>query len=164
MPSFQEFIPVYRQQMELGAVPKVYRGILDTLFGLRKHFTIHFPQYNVPGGLYQGYMDMSYFSLFPEALKKRNLKIALVFLHESFRFEVWLAGVNKQVQGEYWRIFRESGWDKYRLVPTIEGQDSILECILVETPDFSDIDRLTTQIEQGVHQFIEDIEEFFAAD
>jgi hypothetical protein len=164
MPSFQEFIPVYRKQMELGALPKVYRGILNTLLGLRKHFADHYPQYNVPGGLYQGYMDMSYFSLFPENLKKRNLKIALVFLHESFRFEVWLAGVNKQVQGEYWRIFRESGWDKYRLVPTIEGQDSILECILVETPDFSDIDRLTTQIEQGVHQFIEDIEEFFAAD
>jgi hypothetical protein len=43
-------------------------------------------------------MDMTNFSFIPKSFKQRNLKIAVVFIHEAFRFEAWLAGYNKQVQ------------------------------------------------------------------
>jgi len=42
-------------------------------------------------GLYQGYLDMTYFAFFPVKLKKRDLKLAIVFNYQAFRFEVWLA-------------------------------------------------------------------------
>jgi hypothetical protein len=63
-------------------------------------------------------MDMTYFSFFPKTLKDRNLKIAIVFLHESFRFEVWLVGFNKQVQQKYWKLFTDSDWNQYPIVST----------------------------------------------
>jgi hypothetical protein len=76
---------------------------------------------------------------------------------------VWLAGYNKQVQAKYWKLFKESGWEKYRIVPTTKGADSILEHILVDNPDFSDLDALTRQIEAGALKFIEEVESFLAA-
>jgi hypothetical protein len=68
------------------------------------------------------------------------LKIAIVFIHDSFRFEVWLAGVNKIVQIKYWKLIKESGWNKYYVVSTTKGVDSIVEYVLVDHPKFNDSD------------------------
>ena len=40
--------------------------------------------------------------------------------------------------------------------------DSIVEHILVDNPDFGDLDTLTKQIERGTLNFIEDIEKFLS--
>ena len=79
---------------------------------------------------------------------------SLVFLYESFRFEVWLAGINKQVQEKYWKLIKESGWNQYRIVPTTQGFDSIIEHIAVEEPDFRDTDALTNNIEAETLNFM----------
>lgn len=136
--------------------------MMDYIRGLRAYFENKYPNYSVSGSLYQGYMDMTYFSFFPESLKLRRLKVGIVFIHSSFRFEVWLFGYNKSVQARYWKLFRESGWNKHRIPSTIKGVDSIVEGVLVENPDFSDLDALTRQIEVGTLNFIEDIETFLS--
>ena len=105
---------------------------------------------------------MTYFSFFPESLKLRRLKVGIVFVHCAFRFEVWLFGYNKSVQAKYWKLFKESGWQKYRIQSTTKGVDSIIEGVLVENPDFGDFDALTKQIEKGTLEFIEDVENFLS--
>ena len=118
--------------------------------------------YSVSGSIYQGYMDMSYFSFFPESLKRRKLKVGIVFNYDKFRFEVWLYGNNKQVQTKYWKIFKQSNWDRYHIVPAIKGYDGIMESILVDNPDFSDLDALTKKVEKGTLKFIKDVETFLS--
>jgi hypothetical protein len=129
---------------------------------LRLHFKTKYPDYFVSGDIYQGYMDMTYFSFFPQSLKRRKLKIAIVFVHDTCRFEVWLGGYNKQIQAEYWKFVKESDWNTYRVPSSIKGIDSIVEYILVDSPDFSNLDTLTNQIEKGTLQFIKDVEEFLS--
>jgi len=160
MESFHEYIDEYRKQLEQGAVKKAYRGLMEYIMDLRTHFKNKYPDYFVSGSIYYGYMDMTYFSFFPESLKQRNLKIAIVFIHDTFRFEVWLAGYNKQVQTKYWKLFKESDWNQYPIVSTPKGVDSIMEHILVDHPDFSDLDTLTKQIERETLKFIKDVESF----
>jgi hypothetical protein len=132
METFHENMGEYKKQLEKGMIQAAYKGLMDYLLDLRKHFMSKYPDYIVSGNIYFGYMDISYFSVIPESLKERGLKIAVVFLHETFRFEAWLAAVNKQVQGKYWNLLKESDWKKYRLVPTTKGVDSILEYVLVD--------------------------------
>jgi hypothetical protein len=160
MESFNEYIDEYRNQLEKGAIQKAYKGLMQYIMGLRTHFKTKYPDYSVSGSIYFGYMDMTYFSIFPKALSDRKLKIAIVFLHEPFRFEVWLSGKNKQVLTEYWKLFQESDWNKYKIAAPAKGVDFIMEHILVNDPDFSDLDALTTQIEQGTLKFIQDVESF----
>ncbi|MCK9591084.1 MAG: hypothetical protein M0Q91_03605 [Methanoregula sp.] len=90
------------------------------------------------------------------------MKIALVFIHDTFRFEVWLAGYNKQVPSKYWKLYKESGWNKYHIVSPTKGVDSVIEYILVDNPYFSDLDTLTKQIERATLKFINDVENFFS--
>ena len=160
MQSFDEYLVEYRKQLEKGAIQKAYKGLLEYMMDLRTQLKTRYADYFVSGSIYYGYMDMTYFSFTPQTLKDRNLKIAIVFLHESFRFEAWLAGYNKAVQTKYWNLFQQSGWNQYPVVPTTKGADSIIECVLVANPDFRDIDSLTNQIERGTLKFIEDVERF----
>lgn len=160
MESFHEYMKEYRKQLEKGVIQEAYKGLIGYIMGLRTHLNNKYPDYFVSGSIYYGYMDMTYFSFIPQSLKDRKLKPAIVFVYDTFRFEVWLAAFNKQVQLKYWKLFKESGWDKYPLVPTVKGYDSIIENVLVEDPDFSDLDTLTEQIERGTLKFIKDVESF----
>lgn len=160
MESFSKAMKEYQKQLEKGLIQKAYKGLMDFMQGLKTHFKDKYPDYFVSGSLYSGYMDMTYFAIIPEGLKQRNLKIALVFNHQAFRFEAWLAGYNKQVQTKYWQFFKESGWNQYTLVPNPKGEDAILVHILADDPDFSDLAGLTRQLERETLAFITDIENF----
>ena len=160
MQTFHESMLEYRKQLKKGTIQKAYQGLMEYIMGLRTHFQKKYPDHFVSGSIYYGYMDMTYFSFISESLKRRKLKIAIVFVYKTFRFEVWLAAANKQVQEKYWKLIHESGWDKYRLVPTVKGHDSIIEDVLVEEPDFSDLDALTEQIEKATLKFTRDVENF----
>jgi hypothetical protein len=162
MKSLQENMVEFRKQLEKGAIQKAYLGLMEYMMSLKNHFSSKYPNYSTPGSLYNGYMDMTYFSILPKSLKDKDLKIAVVFLYDTFRFEVWLSGKNKQVLTKYWQIISKSRWDKYKVVEPAKGVDSVVEHILVDNPDFSNLDALTKQIEQGTLKFIQDIERFLA--
>lgn len=160
MSSLQNAMHDFRSQLQKGTIQIAYKGLLDYILSLRNHFAKTHPDFSVSGTPYFGYMDMTYFSIVPENLKQRGLKIAIVFVYDTFRFEVWLAAVNKKIQTGYWHQVKESGWNKYRLVPSTQGYDSIIECDLVDKPDFGDLPALTRQIEDGVIQFMADVDAF----
>ncbi|MDD1776050.1 MAG: hypothetical protein LUP94_01690 [Candidatus Methanomethylicus sp.] len=162
MESLNDLMNEYKRQLKKGDIQRAYRGFMEYFMGLRSHLENNYPDHIVSGSVYYGYMDMTYFSFFPASLKKRKLKIAIVFNHGTFRFEAWLAGINKTVQSEYWKLFKESGWKKSYMPPDIEGIDSILEQVLVETPDFDDLDKLTAQIERGTLELIRDVDDFLS--
>lgn len=162
MAPFHEYIDGYRNLMQNGKIREVYIGLIEYVMDLKTYFKNNYPDYFVSGNVYVGYMDMTYFSIVPQSLKRRNLKIAIVFLHEAFRFEIWLAGYNKQIQSKYWKIFKEKNWTKYHLVEDTKNTDSILEHIVVNDPDFRDLAALTLQIEKETKIFIHEVETFLS--
>lgn len=162
MPTFHEDMQAYRFLLQQGAIQRAYRGLMDYFQELKAGFREKAPTYTISGSLYPGYLDMTYFAIFPPSFKEHNLKIAVVFHHTAFRFEAWLSGVNKSVQEEYWNLIRDSGWDKYRLAPAVRDYDYIIECFSAAEPDFNDKKALTDQIVSATLEFIQDIESFLA--
>jgi hypothetical protein len=150
-----------REQLRTGAIQKAYRALLAYMTDLRTHFKNRYPSYSI-SGLYQGFMDMTYFAIVTPSLKNRDLKIAIVFNYEAFRFEAWLSGTNRQVQRKYWELIRDSRWTEYRVVTPAKGVDSIIECNLVEYFDFGDLDSLTASIEENTVKFIDNVERFLS--
>ncbi len=159
MESLQEYVEEYRKQLQKGIIQKAYQGLMDYVKDLRMHFSQKYPDF-APGNVYQGYMGMTYFPIFPRELKNRKLKLAIVLIHEKIRFEIWLAAQNKQIQSEYRKLFQEENWTKYRIPAAVKGVDSIVEYTLADNPDFSDLNALTKQIEKGTFAFMGDIEKF----
>ena len=98
MESFHESMLEYRRQLEKGAIKEAYRGLMEFFSALRVYLKKKYPDYFVSGSVYYGFMDMTYFSFTPESIKRHKLKTAIVFIHDKFRFEDWLAGNNRTVQ------------------------------------------------------------------
>lgn len=160
MSSFQEYMFEYKKQLDKGAIQVAYRGLMDYFNFLKSYFKKKYPNYFVSGSIYFGYMDMTYFAFFPASLKRRSLKVGIVFHHRDFRFEVWLFGGNKKVQAKYIKLVREFDWAKYNIASTTKGVDFIVWHVLVDNPDFGDLNSLTKQIERGTLEFIDNVEDF----
>jgi hypothetical protein len=47
--------------------------------------------------------------------------------------------------------------EKYHIPSSIKGRDSIVENVIVENPDFGDLDILTQEIEEDTLRFMEDV-------
>jgi hypothetical protein len=89
MESLRDYMLEYRKQLEKGHVQEAYRGLMGYIMDLRMYLKNKYPEYFI-SGIYQGYMDMTYFSFTPDSLKSLKLKIAVVFIYDTFKFEVWL--------------------------------------------------------------------------
>jgi hypothetical protein len=135
----------------------------DIRNGFERVLSNKYPDYFVSGNIYYGYMDMTYFSFPPKSYKRTQFKSSnRLYSRKHLASKYGYQAIYRNVQKQYWELFRESGWNKYRIVPQDKGVDSILEHTLVENPDFSDTDKLTAEIEKGVLEFIADIEEFLS--
>ncbi len=163
MHSKRQSLAQFRRLLQEGSVQRGYRALLSYMMGLRTHFMKRYGDSAV-SGLYQGYMDMTYFALFPPSLRHRHLKIAIVFNYDAFRFEVWLSARNQQIQRQYWKLLKDIPWPGYRIAPPAKWVDSILECDLVSDFDLDDPDALTAIIEANTLAFIDRIESFLAGD
>lgn len=157
MDSLNDHVREYMIQLSKGQIQKAYKGILTFMSGLRTYLESRYLDYTA-STLYFGYMDMTYFAFTPSDLKNKKLKIAIVYLHEQGRFEVWLSGSNRKIQAEYIELMSLKNIGKYRLSQVLPRVDSIIESILVEQPDFDHPDELKKQIEKKMIKFINDID------
>jgi hypothetical protein len=162
MHSNRQDVEEFRRLLKEGTIQAAYRALLTYMMALRTQFNSSLGDTAV-SGFYQGYMDMSYFALFPPSLRKHNLKIAIVFNYEMFRFEAWLAAGNRTAQRHYWKLFKGVYWPQYRVAAPAKGVDSILECDLASDFDLDDPEALTSRIKEGTLTFIHDIEGFLSA-
>jgi hypothetical protein len=138
-----------------------YKDLISFMKHLRSYFIKTYPLDYVTGSLYSAENSITYFSFTPKSLKEQKLKIAIVFNHQNLRFEVWLTGQNKQIQKKYWEEFKNSDWNKYHIPTDIDKGFSIVDNVLIETPDFKERKRLTEQIESKTMEFINEMIEVF---
>jgi hypothetical protein len=161
MASFQDNINEYRNQLKKASVKVAYQGLMKYIDDLRLHLKNRCPDFFL-SDVHYGQMDYTYFYFFPQTLKRRNLKVMVLFIHDTFRFEVMLAGYNKEVQTKYLKLLKENGWSKYPLATSTKGVEYISKFVLVDNPDFGNLEALTGQIEAGALKFIKDTEEFLS--
>ena len=152
MKTINEQIAAYTQQLQQGEIQIAYKGILAFIGKLRAAFIKKYPHYDV-SNIYQGYLDMSYFSLSTKPLKEKGLKIAIVYLHEKGSFEVWLSARNRDIARTHQGIINSLS-DEIKVFHDRNNQDAIAECILTDTPDFEEQAQLINTIEQGVDKFV----------
>jgi hypothetical protein len=144
----------YTSLLQSGEIQLAYKGILEFMGKLRKDFSSKYPDYEIGGSIYQGYLDMSYFSLSTQTLKERGLKIAIVYLHKKNAFEAWLSARNREILEQYRKIFNDVIIDEVEVFHDEENGDAVIECLLTVSPDFDKQDSLMDIIERGTFNFV----------
>lgn len=147
----------YREEIKKGRIQKDYGFLISYIKGLRNHFIKEYPVEYKIGSIYQGNMNFTYFPVTPFSLKVQKLKIVIIFNHLKMRFEICLAGQNRQIQKKYWDMFRASDWNTYHVPDSATEGFSIVDHIIVDNPDFDNLDLLTAQIDTETMKFIKNI-------
>ncbi|MBF7097532.1 DUF7000 family protein [Alkalibacter mobilis] len=161
METLNEYVKEYKLQLKKGKIQKAYKGIMSFIFDLKTYLDRKYPDYHA-GALYSGYMDMTYFAFTPLYLKRQKLKVAVVFLHEECKFELWLAAGNRKMQQEYINRLEGQDMGKYKLSEIKPGVDSIIAHSIVDVPDFDNVEQLKNQIENEIMEFVKDINKILA--
>ncbi len=159
MKKLNDYVTVYHEQLKKGDIQKAYSGLVKYVMRLGTTLSKNLSDSYSFGNLFPGYMDYTYLYYSNDFLKKRKLKLGLVLNHTEMQFEVWLLGQTIPIQQKYWQFFRTTKWNKDRKT---KPEYSILETVLVENPNFNDLDLLSQQIEGKLliisREIIKDIE------
>ncbi|MGE9271026.1 MAG: DUF7000 family protein [Verrucomicrobiales bacterium] len=139
-------VAAYKEQLDIGTIQTAYTELVKFVMSLKSHFARELQDQFAFGGIFQGYMDYTYFYFTNESLQKRKLKLGLVLNHPDMRFEIWLLGQTKKVQEQYWNLFRKTNWVQTDSIPRY----SIFEHILIPHPDFDDLDYLRKSIQESL--------------
>lgn len=158
MGTLNEKIHGYTKHVEEGEIKAAYQGLMEYLSGLRRELKEKRPDYNVASSFYQGKMDLSFFSFSPDFFRERNLKISLVYLHDTGQFEAWLNGRNKEIQMEYKSLLKKKDLGRYLKSVGKKNRDSIVSSVLISNPNFDHQIELTNGIIDGLSSFIVDME------
>ena len=158
MKDLNYFVNSYKEQLKKGDIQEAYTGLVKYVTRLGTILSKNLSESYSFGSLFQGYMDYTYFYYSNDFLKKRKLKLGLVLNHTKMQFEMWLLGQTIPIQEKYWDYFKTTKWNKGR---TTKPQYSILETVLIENPNFNDLDLLSQQIEDKLvivsEEIIQDI-------
>lgn len=144
MKDLNQYVEIYKEQLKKGDIQEAYAGLVKYVTRLGTSLSNNLSESYSFGNLFQGYMDYTYFYYSNDFLKQRKLKMGLVLNHTKMQFEVWLLGQTIPVQNKYWEYFKTTKWNRNR---TTKPQYSILETVLIESPNFNDLDKLSKQIE-----------------
>lgn len=140
--SLNSRIPAYKAAFSNGELQKTYKNLVGVVQNLRTEFSKKYKsEYSIASVLH-GYVDFTYFYLQNDYLKKKKLKLAIVFNHKNVNFELWLLGQTKDVQILYWRKLREVKWVNKDAMP----EYSVFEAPLLLAPDFDSFTKLSESI------------------
>lgn len=147
MENFSDYIAVYKEELKKEDIQKAYEGLLKYVMYLKSYYSKTLSDRFFFGNVSPGYMDFTYFPFFNDYLRYEKLRFGVVLNHKKVRFELWLMGQNIEIQKIYWNLLKTSKWNKNQITMP---KYSVLEVILVEYPNFDELDHLTAQIEERI--------------
>lgn len=156
MESLNKQVQVYTECLRIGNIQKAYKGILTFMSELKGFLERQHTDY-LASAMYFGYMDMTYFAFTPPALRDKKLKIAIVYLHEEYRFELWLAANNRSIQAAYIKMLESKDLGEYILSHVQPGVDAIVSALIIQQPDFDQPDSLKIRIAEKLDTFVNDM-------
>lgn len=123
-----ELLREYKELLQTTNVQKCYQEFVKLFRSIRSELEKCMSEYKFQGSITENGMDYSYFQFTSSDLKEKGLKIAVVFVHANFQFEVWLSGVNRKYQTIYYNQLKE------RDIPFILTDDPVRRDYILRAP------------------------------
>lgn len=103
----RDLLNEYKTLLQTTDLIEAYQEFIKLFRFLRIELEKTMTEYRFQGSIAENGMDYSYFLFWNEELKSKGLKIAVVFVHRDFRFEVWVSGFNRKYQSKYYDILKD---------------------------------------------------------
>jgi len=138
----------FKEILKTTNLERSYQEFVSLFSFLRVELEKLMPEYNFQGSIVENKMDYSYFQFTKDSLKKKGLKIVVVFVHRNFCFEIWLSGLNRKFQCKYYDILKNIQIP-FELTDDPNRKDYILKFPLKKDLDISNGEKLVDEIKNA---------------
>ncbi len=157
MSDFSKRVERYTEVLEDKSLAETYQEIIEYMRSLRQDF-INNEKSCKTGGLYEGLMDMTYFSITTDVLLKKRLKLAVVFVHGKGSLELWISGRNREALKKYRSHFPVDSGFSFPAFHEEDNVDALLEFILAERKELPEKEDAFQVIQPVVKEILEQME------
>lgn len=140
-----DLLSEYKELLQTTNLRESYQEFIKLFRYIRVALEKSMPEYKFQGNIVENGMDYSYFLFTNKNLKEKGLKMAVVFSHSNFQFEVWLSGYNRNYQSRYYDLLKGKNIP-FELTDNPTRKDYILRVKLEESVDLSDESLLIKEI------------------
>ena len=154
MRNLNDIVAVYQEELRKGDILIAYNELVKFVMNTRTELVKKLEHQYSFAKILHGYMDYTYFYYSNDFLKSKKLKFGLVLNHLEMRFEVWLLGNTIPIQKEYWNLLKSTKWNKDKIEMP---QYSILEAVIVNNPNFNNLDLLSKEIHKEMLQVTDEV-------
>ena len=151
--DFNSLVSSYKKHLAQGDLQVAYAELMKYVQSLKTQFSKELVKEYTIGNVFPGNMDITYFYVVNDYLKSHKLKLGLVLNHNKMTFEMWVFGQTKDVQEQYWHLFQSTRWATGTQVPKY----SVVEIVLIESPNFNNLDELSGKVITKFSQISEEV-------
>lgn len=148
----------YKHILETTTVQQGYQQVIQLIKYISAELEKELPEYTFMGRVVENQMDFSYFQATRESLKESGLKVQVVFIHSTCKFEVWISGYNRKIQSRYYKMLCNSECP-FEVCSDPERNDFILKApvekeITTDTPEaiIAEIKGKVTELETYIQK------------
>lgn len=152
-----KFIDEYKEIMQNTNLQRGYQEFIKFFRYLRIYLEKETMGFTFTGNIVENNMDYSYFQFTNNELKTKGLKIVIVFVHKDFNYEIWLSGINRNIQNKYFDDLKKSK-KQYALTDNPNRTDYILKTNIIANYDYDNLDKLLNEMKTSINEFIDNIE------
>lgn len=157
--SLNTLVSAYKELLANRDIQTAYQSLVGIVQNLRTAFSKKYKGEFAVAKVLHGYIDFTYFYLQNDYLKKNKLKFAIVLNHQNANFELWLTGQTKDIQIRYWKKLKDVKWVNDHSMP----EYSIFETVLLDKPDFDNMNILSDSIHNMFESLSQEIIETLEA-
>jgi len=134
-----------------------YQAFVSFFRQLRTFLQKEMPQFAFTGNIVENNMDYTYFQFTNEALKSRGLKIVIAFVHGVFEYQIWLSGLNREIQRNQYELLKATN-HPYTLTDNPNKTDYILRTELIGECNYTNPETSFLSIKANTLSFIENVQ------
>lgn len=98
---FDKDILEFKKLIQNTRLKQGYQKIQKLLRNIKNDLNKEMNDYRFQAKVAENNMEYAYFQVQDELMKDHGLKVVVIFDYLNFRFEIWISGVNRQVQAAY---------------------------------------------------------------
>lgn len=149
-----ELLKEYRNILQTTNLQLCYQEFIRLFRYIRTGLEASMPEYKFQAKIVENSMDYSYFSFTNSELKKKGLKVVVVFIHQYFHFEIWVSGYNRNIQTKYYEKLKEVSFP-FQLTEDPIHNDYIISAVIEENSKLSDADWIISRMREVIEELMQ---------
>ena len=147
-----KYINEYKKIIQTTDIQLGYKELINSIKHLKSYLQKEMKNFNFSKNIVENNLEYTYFHFTNKELKSHGLKLVLVFTHKEFKFEIFLSGVNRQKQINFFNDIKDKKI-KYILSNNPSKTDYVLKYEINDNFNYETLEEISIDIYSDIKEF-----------